>query len=167
MSSTTRCTSLVGNGTKADWFRNALANSNVTVRIATKPEPVWRARSLIDDAERRSVGELMGAKYPWNGDAVDRSHLRGVVFRRAATRDLRLVHGMTRPRTPPKPGTMFEAIGVRGAIVGVLALSIAIALVTCRPEATAPTDTVGVVPEQTTTTLDRVRPRHRPARSDR
>ncbi len=48
---------------------------------------------------------------------------------------------------------MFEAIGVRGVIAGVLALAVAIALATCRPEESTPPDTVGVVPEQTTTTL--------------
>lgn len=49
--------------------------------------------------------------------------------------------------------TLFEAVGLRGAIVGVVALGLAIALVTCRPEEEAPPDTVGVVPEATTTTL--------------
>lgn len=49
---------------------------------------------------------------------------------------------------------MFEAVGVRGAIAGVLALGLAIALVTCRPDAAAPPDTVGeVVNETTPTTL--------------
>lgn len=51
------------------------------------------------------------------------------------------------------PTSLFEAIGVRGAIAGALALSVAIVLVTCRPESTPPLDTVGVVPEETTTTL--------------
>lgn len=49
--------------------------------------------------------------------------------------------------------SLFEAVGVRGAAAGVLALGLAIALVTCRQETTAPSDTVGVVPEATTTTL--------------
>lgn len=26
------------------------------------------ARAVVDPAERRRVGELMGAKYPWDGD---------------------------------------------------------------------------------------------------
>ena len=51
------------------------------------------------------------------------------------------------------PQSLFEAIGVRGAIAGGLALAVAIALVTCRPTEEIPPDTVGVVPEQTTTTL--------------
>ncbi len=51
------------------------------------------------------------------------------------------------------PTLLFQAIGVRGAIAGGLALAVAIALVTCRPEESTPPDTVGVVPEQTTTTL--------------
>ena len=41
----------------------------------------------------------------------------------------------------------------RGGIAGVVALGIAIALVTCRSDAKSATDTVGVVPEETTTTL--------------
>lgn len=53
----------------------------------------------------------------------------------------------------PTPASLFEAIGVRGVIAGASALAVAIALVTCRPEETNPPDTVGVVPEQTTTTL--------------
>ncbi len=52
-----------------------------------------------------------------------------------------------------KPASLFETVGVRGVIAGVLALAIAIALVTCRPEAVPAPDTVGAVPEETTTTL--------------
>ena len=51
------------------------------------------------------------------------------------------------------PTSLIEAIGVRGAIAGALALAVAIVLVTSRPEESTPPDTVGVVPEQTTTTL--------------
>ncbi len=49
--------------------------------------------------------------------------------------------------------SLFEAVGIRGAIAGVLALLLAIFVVTCRPKEEAPPDTVGVVPEETTTTL--------------
>ena len=57
-----------GNGPGADWYRNALANPDLTVRIA---DATWSgtARPVTDSAERRRVGELMGAKYPWDGDA--------------------------------------------------------------------------------------------------
>lgn len=57
-----------GNGPGADWYRNALAHPDVTVRLAGE---VRRgvAHDVADPAERRAVGELMGAKYPWNGDA--------------------------------------------------------------------------------------------------
>jgi len=51
------------------------------------------------------------------------------------------------------PTALFAAIGVRGAIAGALALAVAITLVVARPESSAPSDTVGVVPEETTTTL--------------
>ncbi len=56
-----------GNGVVADWYRNALANPNVTVRIEDETH-AGVARTVSDVAERRSVGELMGTKYPWNGD---------------------------------------------------------------------------------------------------
>jgi len=56
-----------GNGDVADWYRNALANPGVTVRIEGETH-AGVARAVTDVAERRSVGELMGAKYPWNGD---------------------------------------------------------------------------------------------------
>ncbi|MCE9623760.1 MAG: nitroreductase family deazaflavin-dependent oxidoreductase [Actinomycetia bacterium] len=57
-----------GNGAKADWYRNALASPGVTVRIAGDIR-AGVARPVTDAAERRTVGELMGAKYPWDGDA--------------------------------------------------------------------------------------------------
>lgn len=56
-----------GNGPGADWFRNALVASDVTVRIDTEVRR-GRARGVGDPDERRRVGELMGAKYPWDGD---------------------------------------------------------------------------------------------------
>ena len=57
-----------GNGAKADWYRNALANPDVTVRIDSDTR-AGVARAVADETERRTVGELMGAKYPWDGDA--------------------------------------------------------------------------------------------------
>ncbi|CAN5501677.1 hypothetical protein BH10ACT2_BH10ACT2_10300 [soil metagenome] len=57
-----------GNGPKADWFRNALANPEVAVRIESDTR-VGSAYLVTDETERRSVGELMGKKYPWDGDA--------------------------------------------------------------------------------------------------
>ena len=56
-----------GNGPGADWYRNALANLHVTIRIE---EETWAGtpRDVADPAERRRVGDVMGAKYPWDGD---------------------------------------------------------------------------------------------------
>jgi hypothetical protein len=51
----------------ADWYLNALANPSVTMRIDADMR-VGIARPVQDPSERRSVGELMGAKYPWEGD---------------------------------------------------------------------------------------------------
>ena len=56
-----------GNGPSADWFRNALAEPFVTVRI-DDITMAGTARQVEDASERRRVGELMGAKYPWDGD---------------------------------------------------------------------------------------------------
>jgi deazaflavin-dependent oxidoreductase (nitroreductase family) len=57
-----------GNGETADWFRNLRADPALDVRIG---DEVRRgvARVVTDPAERRRVGELMGAKYVWGGDA--------------------------------------------------------------------------------------------------
>ncbi len=57
-----------GNGPGADWFRNAQVTPVVSVRIEGE---TWRgtARVVIDADERRRMGERMGAKYPWDGDA--------------------------------------------------------------------------------------------------
>ena len=57
-----------GNGSKADWYRNALVTPAVSVRIQEETM-VGIARDVTDAAERRRVGEVMGAKYPWDGDA--------------------------------------------------------------------------------------------------
>lgn len=56
-----------GNGPGADWFRNAQVHPSVTVRIVDDVR-VGTARVVTDADERRQVGELMGAKYPWDGD---------------------------------------------------------------------------------------------------
>ena len=56
-----------GNGPGADWYRNALANPAVTVDLAGRTFTAT-ARPVTDDVERRLVGDLMGAKYRWDGD---------------------------------------------------------------------------------------------------
>ncbi|MDO8361425.1 MAG: nitroreductase family deazaflavin-dependent oxidoreductase [Actinomycetota bacterium] len=56
-----------GNGPTADWYRNALATPAVRVRVAASTR-LGVARDVTDPQERRAVGELMGAKYPWDGD---------------------------------------------------------------------------------------------------
>lgn len=56
-----------GNGPGADWFRNAAAEPRVTIRIGDEVR-AGVAREVHDVDERRRVGELMGAKYPWDGD---------------------------------------------------------------------------------------------------
>ncbi len=56
-----------GNGPTADWFRNALANPAVVVRFGDERRS-GIARAVVGPEERQRVGELMGAKYPWDGD---------------------------------------------------------------------------------------------------
>ena len=56
-----------GNGPGADWFRNASADPHVTIRVGGE-SVAGMAREVSDPVERRQVGELMGAKYPWDGD---------------------------------------------------------------------------------------------------
>lgn len=56
-----------GNGTNADWYMNLVADPQVSVRIEGESR-TGRARVVTDDAERRQVGDLMGAKYVWGGD---------------------------------------------------------------------------------------------------
>ena len=57
-----------GNGPTADWYRNALATPQVSVRLAAQVH-AGVARDVTDPDERRRVGDLMGEKYPWDGDA--------------------------------------------------------------------------------------------------
>jgi deazaflavin-dependent oxidoreductase (nitroreductase family) len=56
-----------GNGPTAHWYLNLVADPEVTVRIAGETRS-GRARVVVDADERRSVGDLMGAKYVWGGD---------------------------------------------------------------------------------------------------
>jgi deazaflavin-dependent oxidoreductase (nitroreductase family) len=57
-----------GNGPTADWYRNALADSQVSVRLGGMTHE-GVARAVTDPDERRRVGDLMGLKYPWEGDS--------------------------------------------------------------------------------------------------
>ena len=57
-----------GNGPGADWYRNLLAHPEVVVKLADE-EHTGRARDVVDPGERRRCGDLMGAKYVWDGDA--------------------------------------------------------------------------------------------------
>jgi deazaflavin-dependent oxidoreductase (nitroreductase family) len=56
-----------GNGPTADWYRNLLADPDVTVRLGERTY-LARARPVSDATERRRVGDVMGAKYVWGGD---------------------------------------------------------------------------------------------------
>jgi deazaflavin-dependent oxidoreductase (nitroreductase family) len=56
-----------GNGPEADWFQNALADPQVTIELGDDTLTGVAAR-VTDDVERREVGDVMGAKYPWEGD---------------------------------------------------------------------------------------------------
>jgi deazaflavin-dependent oxidoreductase (nitroreductase family) len=58
-----------GNGPTADWYRNALVDSQVSVRLAGETHD-GVARDVTDTDERRRVGDVMGAKYPWDGDSA-------------------------------------------------------------------------------------------------
>lgn len=56
-----------GNGVTAHWYRNLVADPEVTV-VFGETSLRGRARVITDPDERRAVGELMGAKYQWDGD---------------------------------------------------------------------------------------------------
>lgn len=56
-----------GNGPGADWYQNLLADSRVWVWIAGE-EHQGRAEPVTDPEERRRCGDVMGAKYVWEGD---------------------------------------------------------------------------------------------------
>jgi deazaflavin-dependent oxidoreductase (nitroreductase family) len=56
-----------GNGERADWYRNALADPRVSVDLGAHTFAA-SARAVTDADERRRVGDVMAAKYRWNGD---------------------------------------------------------------------------------------------------
>ena len=56
-----------GNGPTADWYLNMLVNPEVAVKLSGG-ERIGRARDVADMEERRRCGDLMGAKYVWEGD---------------------------------------------------------------------------------------------------
>jgi deazaflavin-dependent oxidoreductase (nitroreductase family) len=56
-----------GNGPGADWYLNMLAHPEVVVKLAGE-QRTGRARDITDHDERRRCGDLMGAKYVWDGD---------------------------------------------------------------------------------------------------
>lgn len=56
-----------GTGPTADWYLNALAAPEVTVRLGSHTR-LGVSRQVVDPDERVRVGELMGAKYDWDGD---------------------------------------------------------------------------------------------------
>jgi deazaflavin-dependent oxidoreductase (nitroreductase family) len=56
-----------GNGTSAHWYLNLTADPQVSVRIEGETR-IGRARPVTDPDERRVVGDLMCAKYQWDGD---------------------------------------------------------------------------------------------------
>jgi hypothetical protein len=55
-----------GNGPGADWYANALAAGSIEVDL--HGVRLGRCRAVVDPEERRLVGEMMGAKYRWDGD---------------------------------------------------------------------------------------------------
>jgi hypothetical protein len=55
-----------GNGPSADWYANALAAGSIEVHLHGARQ--GRCRAVADDEERRRVGEVLGAKYRWDGD---------------------------------------------------------------------------------------------------
>jgi deazaflavin-dependent oxidoreductase (nitroreductase family) len=56
-----------GNGPTADWYRNLVAEPRVSLRLADETR-AGRARVVDDPDERQRVGDVMGAKYVWDGD---------------------------------------------------------------------------------------------------
>lgn len=56
-----------GNGVTADWFANMVAHPKVEVRFG-KDRRIGHARVVPNSDERRQLGDLMGAKYDWDGD---------------------------------------------------------------------------------------------------
>lgn len=65
-----------GNGVDSDWYRNALAEPAVIVRLGDQVRR-GMARTVADAEERQRVGELMDAKYPSYADeSLGLSHQR-------------------------------------------------------------------------------------------
>lgn len=56
-----------GNGTTSDWFSNMVAHPEAEVRFG-KDHRIGLARVVSNPDERRRVGDLMGAKFDWDGD---------------------------------------------------------------------------------------------------
>ena len=56
-----------GNGPTADWYQNLLAEPTVAVRFGHEMRQ-GRASPVTDTEERNRVGDVMGAKYVWEGD---------------------------------------------------------------------------------------------------
>jgi len=56
-----------GNGPTADWFANMVAHPEVEVRF-DHDHRIGTARVISDAGERQRLGDLMGAKFDWDGD---------------------------------------------------------------------------------------------------
>ena len=56
-----------GNGPTADWYQNLMFNREAVVKLAGEAH-LGHARAVVDPDERRRVGDVMGAKYAWDGD---------------------------------------------------------------------------------------------------
>ena len=56
-----------GNGDGADWYRNLIAEPEVAIRLVDETHR-GRARVIDDPDQRSRVGDVMGAKYVWDGD---------------------------------------------------------------------------------------------------
>ena len=56
-----------GNGESAHWYRNLLSDGGVSL-VFGDTTLRGRARAVVDAAERRHIGDLMRAKYQWDGD---------------------------------------------------------------------------------------------------
>ena len=58
---------LVSGTGRSDWRENLLANASVEVHIEGSVR-VGSARMVTDADERRAYGDVMAAKYDWDGD---------------------------------------------------------------------------------------------------
>jgi len=56
-----------GNGASAHWYRNLLSDGGVSL-VFGDTTLRGRARAVVEAAERRAIGDLMRAKYQWDGD---------------------------------------------------------------------------------------------------